>query len=209
MLVLNTECINQPACSVPGQLAWATADLDAHPSTCTLAILPQPRYSSGDVHGNNASIQPFWDLLNEKGVEVAVSSDDHVYERFAPQNAAGLTTRSAACEGSSRAPAAPAITVSTSSARTAKSVTTTPSGFLSSRSTAEATNGNSYRSPAQRSQIQAPPPATKRPQAKARARARALFARRGAGRRSNRHPPNLEGRQPSSGHGRGSRPTGR
>jgi hypothetical protein len=89
VIVLNTECIGVSACSVPNQLTWARADLDSHPAPCTLAILPNPRFSSGDVHGNNSGIQPFWDVLNEKNVDVAVASDDHVYERFAPQDAQG------------------------------------------------------------------------------------------------------------------------
>ena len=89
VIVLNTECVGLAFCSVPNELAWASADLDAHPAPCTLAIMPNPRFSSGDVHGNNASVQPFWDLLNQKGIDLAVSSDDHIYERYAPQNALG------------------------------------------------------------------------------------------------------------------------
>jgi hypothetical protein len=89
VIVLNTECVGLAFCSVPNELAWASADLDAHPAPCTLAIMPNPRFSSGDVHGNDAAAQPFWDLLTQKGVELAVGSDDHIYERYAPQNALG------------------------------------------------------------------------------------------------------------------------
>jgi hypothetical protein len=54
-----------------------------------MAIVPNPRFSSGSVHPSNQDIQPFWDVLYEKNVELAVGADEHVYERYAPQNAQG------------------------------------------------------------------------------------------------------------------------
>jgi hypothetical protein len=90
VVVLNTECVKDPACSVSQQISWLQADLDAHPVTCTMAIVPNPRWSSGSIHPSNQDIQPFWDVLYEKNVELAVGADEHVYERFGPQNAQGV-----------------------------------------------------------------------------------------------------------------------
>jgi hypothetical protein len=90
VVVLNAVCGGAaPACSVPTQVSWLDADLAAHPTSCTMAILSAPRWSSGSVHGNNSSMQPYWEALHRGGVELVLSGDDHDYERFAPQNAQG------------------------------------------------------------------------------------------------------------------------
>jgi hypothetical protein len=72
----------------PVQLAWLVADLESHPSVCTVVYFHHPRFSSG-VHGNQYEMQQFWDILYAHGVDVVVSGHDHDYERFAPQNPIG------------------------------------------------------------------------------------------------------------------------
>ena len=57
---------------------------------CTLAILHKPRFSSGAIHGSSATYQPFWQALYDSGVELVLSGDDHVYERFAKQTPTGV-----------------------------------------------------------------------------------------------------------------------
>ena len=60
---------------------------------CTMAIWHQPRFSSGDEHGNDPSVAPFWDALHADGADVVVNGHDHDYERFAPQDPEGRSDR--------------------------------------------------------------------------------------------------------------------
>jgi hypothetical protein len=91
VVVLNTSCglESAPACVIANQISWLRSDLAAHPNSCALAVIHAPRWSSGSVHGSNASMQVYWQELVQGGVELALSGDDHDYERFAPQNANG------------------------------------------------------------------------------------------------------------------------
>lgn len=76
-------------CVVANQITWLRADLAAHPTSCTAALLSAPRYSSGSIHGNNTDMQTYWSELATAGVELVMSGDDHDYERFAPMDASG------------------------------------------------------------------------------------------------------------------------
>ena len=89
LVVLNASCWKVRACSVERQLAWLDQDLGRHVSRCTLAVLHSPRWSSGDVHGDNREMQGYWDSLYAAGADVIVGGDDHVYERYAPQDPHG------------------------------------------------------------------------------------------------------------------------
>lgn len=87
---LNAGCFYYtPGCSVSGQESWFAADLDANPRLCTAVMLHMPRWSSGAVHGNNADMQNLWAIAHGRGVELVLSGDDHLYERFAPMDAGG------------------------------------------------------------------------------------------------------------------------
>ncbi len=70
------------------QYAWLKADLAASTATCTIAIWHHPLFSCG-TNGNSNWMRDAWRLLNKYAVEIVVSGDDHVYERFAPQDADG------------------------------------------------------------------------------------------------------------------------
>jgi hypothetical protein len=89
VVVLNAICWDLPSCSVERQVAWLDQDLAEHESGCTLAVLASPRWSSGDVHGDNRAMQGYWDSLYAAGADVVVGGDDHVYERYAPQDPRG------------------------------------------------------------------------------------------------------------------------
>ena len=54
-----------------------------------MAILDSPRFSSGSVHGNNATMAAYFEILHADGADLLLSGDDHVYERFAPQDPQG------------------------------------------------------------------------------------------------------------------------
>lgn len=70
------------------QIDWLKSDLAANKTKCTLAFWHHPRFSSGG-HGDNPHMQEIWEILQESGAEVVLSSHDHNYERFALQDAAG------------------------------------------------------------------------------------------------------------------------
>jgi hypothetical protein len=88
---LNENCSQIGGCGAGSpEEQWLRADLAAHPTACTLAILHKPRFSSGAIHGSSTAYQPFWQALYDYGAELVLSGDDHVYERFAPQTPAGV-----------------------------------------------------------------------------------------------------------------------
>lgn len=70
------------------QHEWARADLSASRASCILALWHHPRYSSGPS-GGDRTMQDIWKLLQEAGAEVVLTGHDHIYERFAPQDADG------------------------------------------------------------------------------------------------------------------------
>lgn len=70
------------------QLDWLRRDLARHPARCTLAYWHHPLYSSG-WHGSKAHMRPAWEILQAAGAELVLAGHDHVYERFAPQDAGG------------------------------------------------------------------------------------------------------------------------
>ena len=72
------------------QEQWLRADLAAHPVACTLAYWHHPRFSSGNHHGSNAEVQPFWQDLYDYGADVVLAGHEHNYERFAPQDPQGV-----------------------------------------------------------------------------------------------------------------------
>lgn len=70
------------------QFAWLQADLAASKAVCTLAYWHHPVFSSGP-HGNSPQMAEIYRLLHAAGVEVVLVGHDHMYERFAPQDAQG------------------------------------------------------------------------------------------------------------------------
>lgn len=86
LLVLNSGQPMQPGSE---QERWLREELSGRPSSCSLAVIHHPRFSSG-VHGSNRSIAPLWRALQEAGVELMLSGHDHIYERFLPMTADGV-----------------------------------------------------------------------------------------------------------------------
>jgi predicted phosphodiesterase len=74
--------------SGPAQANWLQEDLDASDTACTLAYWHHPLFTSGP-NGNNTAVRDAWSILFDHGVEVVVNGHDHIYERFAPQDAIG------------------------------------------------------------------------------------------------------------------------
>lgn len=87
---LSSECEQIGGCGAGSpEETWLHADLQRNRAQCTIAILHEPRFSSGAEHGDNGTYQAFWEDLYAAGVEAVVSGSDHLYERFAPQTPTG------------------------------------------------------------------------------------------------------------------------
>ena len=94
IIVLDANCAKVEGCDPDSdQGRWLAADLAEERAVCTMAIWHQPRFSSGDEHGNDPSVDPFWRALYAAGADVVVNGHDHDYERFAPQDPDGNEDR--------------------------------------------------------------------------------------------------------------------
>lgn len=70
------------------QERWLRSELKTHRARCTLAFWHHPVFSSGWA-GNNPKMRDIFQTLYEAGADLIINGHDHVYERFAPQNAQG------------------------------------------------------------------------------------------------------------------------
>jgi len=87
IIALNSEL---PATPGSPQAQWLRTELETIKTPCTLAYWHRPLFSSGP-NGNqrDATVVSFWRVLEEFGVDVVLNGHDHMYERFAPQDADG------------------------------------------------------------------------------------------------------------------------
>ena len=85
-MVLNSS-ISTSAGSL--QERWLKADLAASAKKCTLAIWHYPRFSSTGT-AVRSGVKPLWDDLYAAGAELVLNGHYNVYERFAPQDPAGV-----------------------------------------------------------------------------------------------------------------------
>jgi hypothetical protein len=70
------------------QAEWLRRLLAAEPTPCTLAYWHHPLFTSGP-NGQNNGVRELWRILYDGGAEIVLSGHDHLYERFAPQDADG------------------------------------------------------------------------------------------------------------------------
>jgi hypothetical protein len=93
VIVLNSNCQRVGGCHEGSpQERWLRADLAMHPAACTLAYWHHPRFSSGP-HGTDAWYKAFWQDLYRARADIVLNGHDHDYERFAPQDPAGVPDR--------------------------------------------------------------------------------------------------------------------
>jgi hypothetical protein len=102
---LNSDiCGDEPGCG-PGtpQYEWLKADLlDASGAVCTLAFQHHPRYDwrpfqkwiedDGTTQNGGTETAPYiemWRLMDGAGVDVLLAGHNHLYQRWAPQDADG------------------------------------------------------------------------------------------------------------------------
>jgi acid phosphatase type 7 len=74
--------------NIPAQVTFLKNILARSKHRCTIAYWHHPRYSSGEAE-KVAAVRELWDVLYDGGAEVVLSSHDHLYERFAPQDKEG------------------------------------------------------------------------------------------------------------------------
>ena len=90
MIVINDQCSHIGGCDKGSpEEVWLQNDLATHKNMCTLAYYHEPRWSSGS-HGSIPGSAAFWDDFYAAGVELVLNGHDHDYERFAPQDSAGV-----------------------------------------------------------------------------------------------------------------------
>ncbi len=88
IIVLNSNCGLVSCKAGSPQLKWLEYVLGKSRGRNVLAYWHHPRFSSGK-HGNDESVQAFWDLLYREGADIVLNGHDHDYERFAPQTPTG------------------------------------------------------------------------------------------------------------------------
>ena len=86
VIVLNS---NVSTTATSPQMQWLRADLASNSKQCILAYWHHPRFSSYST-SVRASIKPFWDTLYAARADVVLNAHYRLYERFAPQNPAGV-----------------------------------------------------------------------------------------------------------------------
>ena len=93
LIALNSECSKVGGCEENSpQHDWLLRDLDDNDRDCILAYWHEPRFSSGR-HGGSTRYLPFWRALMDVGADVVLTGHDHMYERFARQDAEGRADR--------------------------------------------------------------------------------------------------------------------
>ncbi len=87
-IALNSQCSHAGGCSATSpQGVWLSNDLAAHPATCTLAYWHRPLFSAAY---SSTATKPLWTILENAHADVVLAGHDHLYQRFAPQTAAGV-----------------------------------------------------------------------------------------------------------------------
>ena len=62
---------------------WIAGTLAANPAQCVMAYWHHPIWSAGE-HGNFAPGVPVWNQLYDAGVDVVLTGNNHLYQRFHP-----------------------------------------------------------------------------------------------------------------------------
>lgn len=92
IIALNSECNQIGGCNVgSGQEKWLKKDLAANPTACTLVYWHRPYFTSGGSLGDTQMHDIWVDLYNAH-VDIVLNGHDHIYERFAPQDANAVAT---------------------------------------------------------------------------------------------------------------------
>jgi acid phosphatase type 7 len=88
IIALNANCAQVSCAAGSPQDVWLREDLARNPTKCTMAIMHQPRWSSGPA-GNTGTLHPLVTALYNAKAEVMLGGHNHNYERFARQRPNG------------------------------------------------------------------------------------------------------------------------
>jgi hypothetical protein len=89
IIVLNSICDRIGGCDAGSpQVTWLKTELAQHQARCSLAVIHNPRFSSGRKE-NEPRVQPLWEELHAAGVEMVLSGDNHAYERLSRMTPTG------------------------------------------------------------------------------------------------------------------------
>jgi alkaline phosphatase len=89
-IALNSNCETVACTADSKQGKWLAKDLaDNATSKCIAAYWHAPLFSSGEEHGNDPTVKPFWTQLRKAHADLVLNGHDHDYERFAPQDEDG------------------------------------------------------------------------------------------------------------------------
>ena len=93
VISLDSNCDKISQCGGNSdQIKWLEDDLSKNSSKCTLAFWHYPRFTSGRYFNDGTYkkyTDIFWQKLTKYHADVVLNGHDHVYERFATQNAEG------------------------------------------------------------------------------------------------------------------------
>jgi hypothetical protein len=92
LIALNSNCGRVGGCAANSpQEQWLRQDLMSNPAKCTLAYWHHPLFSSGQYRPGVPSVRPLYQALYDYNADVVLNGHDHNYERFAPQDPAGVS----------------------------------------------------------------------------------------------------------------------
>jgi hypothetical protein len=98
IIALNSECDLPTSCADSdagtyslAELTWLQNDLASDTSACTLAMWHHPLFSSGWTQGS-PGVAPLWSALYNAHADIVLNGHDHLYERYAQQDASGNAT---------------------------------------------------------------------------------------------------------------------
>lgn len=92
VIALNSEMVVNPAFSVESrreQEAWLKKQLADDTKKCTVVYFHRPLFSSGG-HAGDLRMASLWNILYEGDADLVINGHEHHYERFEPQNPAGV-----------------------------------------------------------------------------------------------------------------------
>lgn len=92
-VALNSNCKFVACEKGSEQQKWLAQDLANNRSKCTLAYWHHPLFSSG-IHGSDNKTKDLYQTLLDAKADLLLAGHDHLYERFAPQNANGNNSAS-------------------------------------------------------------------------------------------------------------------
>ena len=90
VVALNSELAAEGSrAQITEQEEWLKRDLRDNARLCTVAYFHRPLFSSAYRQGA-PEMRPIWEILYANNVDLVLSGHDHHYERFLPQNPAGV-----------------------------------------------------------------------------------------------------------------------